>query len=230
MEDIIEEKQETPTVGSPEEKAAVGKDAEPQPSIEELKQENKELKQETDRKEAVIKQLKTRRGVPIEEIDAFNKRLDGVEESQADLKDILNKHYGEDEESTSARKTERQKLDERRKETKVTPPVGADVQKFITYIDSQGLAHDDPLIEEATADERTPQDALKYLRGKMDEKSQGMIDKRAAEIAKNLVEQKLKDMGLTTTGVESPSAPLKDVSSMTPDEKLAEGFKQIKKK
>ena len=37
-------------------------------------------------------------------------------------------------------------------------------------------------------------------------------------------------IGLTTAGVGSPSASAKDLSSMTPYEKLEEGFKQVNKK
>ena len=172
-----------------------------EPSVE-------ELKGEIDRKEAEIKRLQgvtkdlQRRGVPRQELEALNRRLDGMEESQADLKDYLIDHLGEGEEKPT-RKTERQRLEERRK----SQPVDGEVQRFISYVDSLGLAHDDELVEEAVADDRTPNEALKYLRGKMNEKSQEAIDKQIADSVRLGVEQELKKRGMTTSGSETPSAP-----------------------
>lgn len=169
-----------------------------------------DLTKEIERKEAEIKRLQgllkdsQRRGIPKEELDILQKRLDGVEESHAEMFDYIVEHLGEGETEKPVRKTRRQQLEESRK-AKITPApeLAPDVKKFIGYLDSQDLAYDDPIVEEATADNRTPQEALKYLKEKMDTKSQAMIEEKA----RILVEQKLKEKGLTTSGIDAPSAP-----------------------
>ena len=234
---MLEDKQGTPTEpGTPQEKAGVEGDAQPQElSVEELKAKAVELTAEVGRKEAVIKQLQgvtqslQKRGVPKEEMDALHKRLDGVEESQADLKDILTKHYGEDDETATVKKTHRQQLDERRVKEKSAPPMDPDVRRFIDYVNDQKLEQDDPRVVEAIAGDKSPKEALAHLKDLVAREAQGATDKQVADAVRIGVERELKERGITGSGIESPSAPTKDMSSMNADEKLAEGFNQIKK-
>lgn len=200
---------------------------------------SEELKQEIDRKETQIKTLQgslkaaQQRGVPKEEIVALNKKIDDMQEWYATVGDDLARRIsGEEEASTPVRKTYHQQLQDRREAAKPKEEVKLDpeVQKFIKYLDSQGLDYEDPLVKEAVAEDRSPQEALDYLKDKANSLTQADVDKRAGEIAKNLVEQKLKELGLTNLGAGGPSAPSKDLASMTADEKLQEGFKQIKEK
>ena len=235
---MLEDKQELQTdPGTPVvEKAGGEGDAPPQElSVEELKQQVVDTKAESDRKEVEIKRLQgitqslQKRSVPKEEIDSLHKRIEGIEDSQADLKDILTRHYGEDDETPSAKKTHRQQLDDRRAQAKAGSPVDVDVRRFIDYVTEQKLKEDDPRVKEAIAEDRSPQEALAHLKELIAKESQGELDKQIADKVKLGVEQRLKEAGVTVSGVESPSAPAKSMSSMTADEKLSEGFKQIKK-
>lgn len=217
----MEEVKETTSVsGVPQEQAIPVATIQPQ---------SPDLQKEIDRKEAEIKRLQglvkdaQKRGVPKEEIDALNKRFDGIEELTATMADRLEEQFGESDVKTT-KKTHRQELDEKRQvKPKVEPVADPDVQKFIGYLNSQDLAYDDPLVQEAIAEDRTPQDALKYIKGKVEAKSQVIIDKKAEEIAKNLVEQKLKDLGLTASGAGGPSAPGTAWRDASPEEKILRG-------
>jgi uncharacterized coiled-coil protein SlyX len=206
-----------------------------EPTIEELTKQIEELTGDVEKKDAHIKTLQgslkaaQQRSISKEE---FDKRFDDLQAWYADLADdLVTKVSGEYDETKQTRKSYRQQLDEKRQakpkeETKIDP----DVQKFISYINSQGLDFEDPMVKEAVEDDRTPQEALTYLRDKVKNQSLAEIDKRAEEKAKTLFEQMLKDSGLTTAGVGGPSAPSKNLSEMSADELLIEGFKEKAKK
>jgi len=195
-------------------------------------QTTEELQQEIVRKEEVIKQLKgslkaaQERGVPKEELTTLHKRIDDMQEWYATVSDDLARRIsGEEDESKPVRKTYSQQLEDKRKEAKPkeeTKP-DPDVQKFINYIHSQELEYDNPLVQEAVADERTPQEALKYLKDKAKNQTQAEVDKLADEKAKTLLEQKLKDLGYTVSGASGPSAPATTWREKTPEEKLLLG-------
>lgn len=218
----MEEKQDTQVEPEKQEEAEV---ATPQQTTE-------ELQQEIVRKEDVIKQLKgslkaaQERGVPKEELTNLHKRIDDLQDWYATVSDDLARRIsGEEDESKPVRKTYSQQLEDKRKEAKPkeeTKP-DPDVQKFINYIHSQELEYDDPLVQEAVADERTPQEALKYLKDKAKGQTQAEVDKLADEKAKTLVEQKLKDLGYTVSGASGPSAPASTWREKTPEEKLLLG-------
>jgi len=222
MEEVKEPQVEP---GTPGEKAEQLEPTEqPQPQIEEL---NKEL----ERKEAEIKRLQgivkdaQKRGVPKEEINALHKKIDDMQDWFASVSDDLASRIGGDfEEPKSTKKTYRQQLDEKRAQAKPEEPkIDPDVQKFIKYLDSLGLDYDDPLVKDAVAEERNPQEALKYLKDKVKGQSQAEVDKRAEEIADRKVEQKLKDLHLTDSGPSGPSGPASSWRDKTPEEKLLLG-------
>jgi hypothetical protein len=203
------------------------------PSIEELIQEIQTKDAELQRKEAHIKTLQgsltaaQQRGVPKEELEAIRKEIAANKKLTAKmLDDVVNRISGDYEDSKPSRKTYSQLIEEEemaqaksKDELKIDP----DVQRFINYLHSQALDYDDPLVKEAVSEDRSPQDALTYLKDKVKNQSQAEVDKRAEEIAKNLVEQKLKEFGLTTTGVESPSAPGSSWKDLSPTEKILHG-------
>ncbi|HUS03904.1 MAG TPA: hypothetical protein VMY79_00015 [Dehalococcoidia bacterium] len=195
-------------------------------------QTTEELQQEIVRKEEVIKQLKgslkaaQERGVPKEELTTLHKRIDDMQEWYATVSDDLARRIsGEEDESKPVRKTYSQQLEDKRKEAKPKEDtkLDPDVQKFINYIHSQELEYDNPLVQEAVADERTPQEALKYLKDKAKGQTQAEVDKLADEKAKTLLEQKLKDLGYTVSGASGPSAPASTWREKTPEEKLLLG-------
>ena len=200
--------------------------AEPQPTIE-------GLTQEIERKEDVIKQLKgslkaaQERGVPKEELTTLHKKIDDMQDWNATvLDDLARRISGEEDESKPVRKTYQQQLEDRRAAAKPieTKPPDPNVQKFVSYLDGQGLEYDDPLVQEAVADERTPQEALKYLRDKVKSQTQPEIDKLAEEKAKTMVELRLKDLGLTVPGAQGPSAPTSTWRDLSPNEKILRGI------
>lgn len=220
MSEEMQDVQVEPTVSTEQVETA---DATPQPSIE-------ELKQEIDRKEVEIKRLHgiskdaQKRGVPREEFNALQKL---VEDSNADMMDYLVGHLGEGEVEQPIRKTHRQRLDERRAQVKPEPPNPA-ADEFMNYIGSQGFAHNHPLVLEAIAGDRTPEDALTYIKGKVDEKSQATVDKQVADAVKIGVEKELVARGLTVSGAESPSAPTTGWRDKSPEEKLLIGVTKKK--
>ncbi|HUW45613.1 MAG TPA: hypothetical protein VMW50_07425, partial [Dehalococcoidia bacterium] len=166
------------------------------------------------------------RGVPKEELTTLHKRIDDMQEWYATVSDDLARRIsGEEDESKPVRKTYSQQLEDKRKEAKPKEDtkLDPDVQKFINYIHSQELEYDNPLVQEAVADERTPQEALKYLKDKAKGQTQAEVDKLADEKAKTLLEQKLKDLGYTVSGASGPSAPASTWREKTPEEKLLLG-------
>jgi len=218
----MEEKQDTQVEPEKQVEAEV---AAPQQTTE-------ELQQEIVRKEEVIKQLKgslkaaQERGVPKEELTTLHKRIDDMQEWYATVSDDLARRIsGEEDESKPVRKTYSQQLEDKRKEAKPKEEtkLDPDVQKFINYIHSQELEYDNPLVQEAVADERTPQEALRYLKDKAKNQTQAEVDKLADEKAKTLLEQKLKDLGYTVSGASGPSAPATTWREKTPEEKLLLG-------
>ncbi len=199
------DKQETQVEpGTPQEQAVTEPTASPVPDVE-------KLTQEVERKEAEIKRLQgilKKQGVSKDEMSALQQEIVGMREEVAGWMDDLYGRVSGEENEPKPRKSYRQQLDEKQKsKPKVEPD--PDIQKFIGYINSQGLDYDDPLVQEAVANERSPQEALKYLKGKVETKMQTAIDKRAEEIAETiattLVEQKLRDLGLTVSGAGAPS-------------------------
>lgn len=165
-----------------------------------------ELQKEIGRKEAVIQDIKRelrdsrKRSVPREEFDALQKSM---EDANADMMDYLVDHLGEGEAEKPIRQTRRQQLEESRKTKPAPTPLAPNVQRFVSYIHSQGMSEDDPMVEEAVADDRSPEEALKYLKGKVDVQGQTAIEEKARILA----EQILKDKGLTSGGADAPSAP-----------------------
>jgi len=220
----------------PEKQAEAEPEVQPQPTIEELIQEIETRKQEDARKEAEIKRLQgisrdlQKRGISQETVDALGKKIDDMQEWYATVSDDLaGRIAGESfEEQKPSKKSYREQLNDKRAaakpaETKVAP----EVQKFINYLDGQGLDFEDPLVKEAIADkdgnERSPQEALKYLKTKVKDQAQPEIDKLAEEKAKIMVEQKYKELGLTVLGAGAPSAPATSWRDATPEEKILRG-------
>jgi len=199
------ELQKTQTEETPEVEPAV----EPEVSIEDLKKEIERKESEIKRLQGISKDLQ-KRGIPKEELDALTQRIDGIEELHATMMDYLVEHLGEpvEEEPTPTKKTYRQQLDERRAIQRVgkreTDP---DVSRFINYVDGQGLERNDPLVLEAVGEDRTPQEALKYLRDKIKATNQASVDKLIAEKAKALNEQWLREHGIAASEASGPSAP-----------------------
>jgi len=197
---------------------------------EPIEPSNEELKQELERKEIHIKTLQgslkaaQQRGVPKEELVTLHKKIDDMQEWNATVLDDLANRMSGEEGAPPVRKSYRQQLDETRKSApEPKKEVDPETQKFINYLDSHDLVFEDKDVQEAIAEDRTPQEALKYLKGKVDEKGQATIDKRAEEKAKTIVEQTLKEMGLTAPGAGEPSGPSSNWQDLTPNEKILRG-------
>jgi len=79
----------------------------------------------------------------------------------------------------------------------------------MTYIGGLGLTTKHSLVQEAVAEDRSPVEALEYLKEKMDIKNQADMKKQVALG----VEEEMKKRGLTTSGVGTPSASSSKVFS-----------------
>jgi len=158
-------------------------------------------------------------------------RLDKQEENQAAILDYLEEIRGEPVEQPGTSKvSHRAQLAESRKQegsNKEAVKADPDVVKFVNYMDSQGFSTDDALVKEAVGEDRSPKDALKYLREKVEAGRGENVEKRAKEIAQGLIEQKLKELGLTTEATAVPSASAKDLSG-TPMELAARAYSEKK--
>ena len=220
MSEVKKDTQVEPTV--PTEKVEPEKLEPQEPTVEGLTQEIERKEGEIQRLQGITRDLQ-RRGVPKEAIDALHTKIDGLQEWVATvMDDLANRIGGEYEEPKPSRKSYSEQLKERKTQEKPPPaqPTDPEVMKFVKYVDSQGLDYDDSLVQEAVAEDRTPQEALKYLKDKVKNQSQTEIDKRAEDKAKLIVEQKLKEMGITATGPLGPSAPARSWQDLSPDEKI----------
>lgn len=134
--------------------------------------------------------------------EARDKRLGFIEDSIAGLTD---KFAGQEGEEATAVKN----LTKMRSEVVEEKP-DPDVAEFIKYLDDEGLNFDsdslndtertDPLVSEAISN-RSPKDALKYLKGKVKDKTEADIESRITEA----VQRELKASGATAEGAGSPS-------------------------
>ena len=229
---MAEEKMEeiTPT---PEEQPAEEVIAQPEITVEELKKlldqkdaDIKKLRQAVARHSESEHKLKDQ----SETLAGLHKRLEGQEEMSAQMLDYLEELRGTGiEEPKPSRLSHREQLEQRRKEkvgVKEEVPTNPAVIKFVNYIDSQGLTFDNPLVKEAVAEDRDPEEALKYLRDKVKATETTTISKLVEEKAQSLLEQKLKEFGLTASGAGGPSASGKDftrerIAAMSPEEYAA---------
>ena len=189
----------------------------PEVSIEDLRkqvaakeEEIRKLQQTVSRHADSERKLKDQ----SETLTSLHKRLDQQEESQAVILDYLEEIRGEPREKTQTHKAE---LEERRKEK---PKGDPDVARFVAFVESEGLSYDDSLVKEAASEDRNPKEALKYLRDKVRATQSQSIDKRAKEIAEGLLEQKLKELGLTAAGPKGPSGPKENWRDLSPEEKI----------
>jgi len=109
-----------------------------------------------------------------------------------------------------------QKLELQRAErgkAKTETPSDPAVTKFVNYVDDNDLERDSVLVREA-AEGRTPTEALDYLRDKLKAQKTSTDEARIAKLveekAKVVVEQRLKESGLTSKGAGGPNAATLD--------------------
>ena len=185
------------------------------PTVEELQKDRDYWKSEAGRKEQVIVDTKSenkrlqRQGGSKAEMDALNKRFDSQEEFLAQVLDDMTLRVSGEEIPAQQRKTYSQQLAERKAQVP-EPKADPDTQKLINYCDAMDLHLDyedfdgcDPVVKEALGEGRSMREGLKYLKEKMKPKDAD-VDKVVSEKLNLALEQKLKDMGLTTAGAGSP--------------------------
>jgi hypothetical protein len=189
------------------------------------------LHKEIDRKEKEILRLQgvvQKQSISKNDVLALHKKIDEMQDWVADALDSQRSQaYGE-EEAKPTRKTYREQLATQRAQAQpqaqnVSAPADPDAQMFWAYMTSQGLTFADKVVQDAIADDKNPQQALAFLKGKMDEKIQTTIAKQAREIANSLFEEKVKTYGLTAAGAGSPNAggsgsyTKKQIADMSPE-------------
>ena len=191
-----------------------------------------QLKEEGARKEVAFKQLKgqlaaaQRSGVSRADIEAMEER------TVAFMDDLAKRIGGDMEEPTPTRQTYAEQLAAKRVEVKADPPVDPEAQKFVNYMNSFDplLTFDDPMVQEAIADDVSPAEALKALKAAVKVKNEAATERQADEVAERKIQERFKTLGLTASGVSAPSVPALNMDGMSADQKLAEGFKQVVKK
>jgi len=216
------EEQETAQVVEDETTQPEGQ-VEPQPTVEELRKQLDEARQEIERKEGVLQQTKRdlkearQRGASRSEIEALGKRIESQEEWLAGaLDDIATRVAGDYEEPKPSRKSYKQELEERRQKSKPEEPrPDPDAQRFLNYCDAMDLHLDyedldacDPAVKEALSEGRSFKEGLKYLKDKMKNNNVDMnklLDEKLNARLQQEREKWAKEMGLTSEGAGTPS-------------------------
>ena len=209
------------------------------PTIEELealRQELEKAKNQANTYQGLLKDTQ-RKSITRDDLQAIFDRIDGQQRWTATaLDDIRKATSGDYEEPQQPRKTYLADAEEHiNKATEGrTPPKDPMAEKFFEYLEEEGLDFESDFVRDVIQGTKTPQEALKALKGKVKERDREKLrEELKGEITdqqRQMREQILKEYGLTTTGANGPSAPNVDLSSMTPDQKLQEGFKKYKKK
>jgi len=192
-------------------------EAPPEVSIEDIKAQLEEARGQISERDAKLKGLRQsaakrseREHKLTDTLDAMNKRLEMTEEQGAGILDILESQNEGLE--TPERQTHKQKLDLQRVErgkAKTETPVDPAVTKFVNYVDEHDLKRDSALVTEA-AEDRSPTEALDYLRDKIKAQDDAKIAKLVEEGVQIQVEQELKKSGLTSKGAGGPNAASQD--------------------
>jgi hypothetical protein len=190
-----------------------------QPTVE-------ELQKEIDRKEEVIKQTKKelsearRRGVPKEEIDTLNRKIDDMQEWTAAIMDDLAVRISGEEAVPQVKKSYRQQLEEKRKATP-QPQLDPDAAKILDYLADEGIDPEDDFVVEIVKGSKNLKEAYKNIKDKVKEKNKVMtqaeIEKQIEDKANTLLEKKLKDMGLTASGAGAPSGASSSFAKLEQD-------------
>ena len=216
--------QAEPQVEKPSEEPA-------KPSYEEIVQERDKGKLEISRLQGLLK-AEQRRGVPDEKFDGIHTALGDFRTDIAGwLEDLRNSIQGEAAEAPAKRSYTKEAQDKITKQNAPKPKTQTDIEaeKFADYLVEQELEWDSEFVQNAIKDTiENPTLALKALKVKVKERDQSKLKKEAEATAKTMLEQMLKDKGLTDLGVEKPSAPSFSYDSKNPDKTLAEAFKKKK--
>ena len=208
------EENETTQVEAGEKAAQPEGEVKAQPNVDELQKVASERQAEIDRKEVVIQQLKKdikdlrQHGGSRAEIDSLSRKLDSVQDWFANVADDLAlRMAGETE--IPQRKSYKAELQANRANQPI-PQADPDARRFLEYLDDEGLSLEDDSVIETIKDTKTPREALKAMKEKkrtMDkDEIEKLAEKKADERIKVAVEMALKQAGLTTGGVEKPSA------------------------
>jgi hypothetical protein len=211
----------------------------PQPTKEEYEAIQKELekaKNQANTFQGLLKDAQ-RKSISKDDFQSLHDRIDSQQRWIATaLDDIRKATGGEFEEPSKTRRSYSEDAEEnitKSKESRQAPQDPA-AEKFFKYLAEEKLEWESEFVQEAIKDCTNGTDALTNLKAKVKEqdmaKLRADIKKEMEEENQLALEKKLKDLGLLDIGVERPSAASKDLSSMTPDEKLQEGFKQFTKK
>lgn len=201
----MDEKETTPEVKTEGEQPKA--EVKPQPTVEEL---NAEIA----RKENVIQQLKKdikdiqKHGGSKAEIEGLARKIDGLQDWVAGTMDDLAARISGETPEVQTRKSYKAMLDENRK-NQPQPQVDPAAQRFLDYLADEGLTLDDDMVMETIRDTKTPQEAMKAMKEKIKTMNQAEIEKlaekKAEEKMQTAIEQALKNAGLTSAGVGSPS-------------------------
>lgn len=202
--------------------------------FEELQKELEKAKNQVNTFQGLLKDTQ-KKSITRDDLSHIYDRIDGQQRWIATALDDI-RQGGDYEEQPKSRKSYSEDAEEnitKAKESRQTP-VDPEAEKFFKYLEEEGLDWEDEFVQGIAKESQTPQDALKNLKGKVKERNEAKIrselKKEIESERNNIREEILKELGYTTTGAMQPSASNRDLSSMTPDEKLNYGFEQLKKK
>ena len=240
MGETQEKPAETPEVKTEGEKQPESTEWTP-PTKEEFEATQQELekaKSQANTFQGLLKEAQ-RKTITKEDLSNIYTRIDDQQRWIGTALDDFKKGFGNDygEEKVLKSYTEDAETHIKKANESRETPTDPEALKFFDYLAGEELVFEEVegnFVYDTIKDCKTPQEALKSVRAAVKErdmnKLRGDLKKEAEADRDRIREEVLKEYGLSTTGVTNPSASSKDLSSMTPDEKLQEGFKELTKK
>ena len=201
---------------------------------EATQQELEKAKSQANTYQGLLKQAQ-QKSISRDDLQPIYDRLDSQARFMGKALDDFRNTEGEYGESARKR-TYTEDAEEHIKKTQEAskPTQDPEAEKFFEFLKDEGLEWEDPFVQDNIKDTTTPQEAKKNIKAAVKQRDESKIrddiKKGMDEEMRQMKEKILVDYGLTDVPVKGPSAPSKDLSSMTPDEKLQEGFKKYKKK
>ena len=228
------EKQETKAEKTSTEEKQPESNETPQPTIEELTKELEKAKSQANTYQGLLKQAQ-QKSISRDDLQPIYDRLDSQARFMGKALDDFRNTEGEYGESARKRTYTEDAEEHIKKTQEANKPVkDPEAEKFFEFLKDEGLEWEDPFVQDNIKDTTTPQEAKKNIKAAIKQRDESKIrddiKKGMDEEMRQMKEKILVDYGLTDVPVKGPSAPSKDISSMTPDEKLQEGFSKYKKK
>lgn len=231
------EKQETKTEETPVGDKQPESTETPQitPREEELTKELEKARSQADTFKGLLKQ-EQQKSITRDDLQPIYDRIDGQQRFIATALQDFRGTEGEYGEKARKNYVEDAETDINKSKESRKPVEDPEAKRFFEYLGDEGLVWEDDFVQEALkgVDLSSVKEVSKTVKAAVKQrnetKTRDDFKKEIDEGKRQFKEEILKEYGLTDLGPGGPSAPSRDLKSMTPDEKLQEGFKQYKKK